>query len=78
MSWGGRISDKELTLSSGFLNDINFVDMVMGDRGFLISLAFAVLGSELVSPLFTYECKQLPGKVVSEAHWLSAVRTHVE
>ena len=35
--WGGRISDKQLTIESGFLDLLNFRDSIIADRGFLIA-----------------------------------------
>ena len=34
--WGGRASDKEITLNSGFLDKVTFGDCVLADRGYLI------------------------------------------
>ena len=34
--WGWRASDKEITVKSGFLDQITFVGCFLADRGFLI------------------------------------------
>ena len=34
--WGGRASDKEITLNSGFLDKVTFGDHVLAGRGFLV------------------------------------------
>ena len=41
--WGGRVSDKEITLSS-FLNYIEMGDQVLADRGFTIREEIAAVG----------------------------------
>ena len=36
-SWGGRVSDKTLNSESGFLQLLEYGDVVLGDRGFGVS-----------------------------------------
>ena len=35
--WGGRASDKNITLHSGFLEKINSGDLVLAARGFILN-----------------------------------------
>jgi len=49
-SWGGRTSDKHITLHSGFLDLIEPYDKVMADRGFQIREDLALLNAELLIP----------------------------
>ena len=42
--WGGRASDKEITLNSGFLGNVTFGNCVLTDRGFLIEKVLAAQG----------------------------------
>ena len=57
--WGGRVSDKELTRESGFLNKLEHTDEIMADRGFLIEEELALQGAKLTIPAFTKGKKQL-------------------
>uniref|UniRef100_A0A8C6UUF1 DDE Tnp4 domain-containing protein n=1 Tax=Neogobius melanostomus TaxID=47308 RepID=A0A8C6UUF1_9GOBI len=76
--WGGRISDKELTIQSGFLEKLEYGDVVLADGGFLISEELAIYGASLAIPPFTRGKKQLSMKEVETARRLSRVRIHVE
>ena len=58
-AWGGRISDKEITQRSGFLDKISYGDSVMADRGFTISDDLAICGTKLIIPAFTKGKSQL-------------------
>ena len=50
--WGGRVSDKEITDKSGFYDKLEYGDLVLADRGFLIQ-ELAVRGASLAIPAFT-------------------------
>ncbi|XP_078606457.1 uncharacterized protein LOC144879100 [Branchiostoma floridae x Branchiostoma japonicum] len=77
-SWGGRISDKDITLKSRFYNKVEYGDMIMADRGFTISEELALKGATLVMPPFTTGRTQLPGRIVQDARQISTLRIHVE
>ena len=62
--WGGRASDKELTLNSGFLDRVTFGDCVLADRRFLIEEELAAQGAILRIPALTRGKAQMPGKDV--------------
>ncbi|KAK3105808.1 hypothetical protein FSP39_006157 [Pinctada imbricata] len=49
-AWGGRTSDKFVTLNSGFLNIVQPYDKVMADKGFPIREELALLHAELLIP----------------------------
>ena len=51
--WGGRASDKEITISSGFLDKVVHGDCVLADRGFLIEEELATRGAVLRIHAFT-------------------------
>lgn len=76
--WGGRVSDKEITLKSGFLDKLSHGDEVLADRGFLVSEELASLGVNLRMPSFTRGKKQLSASEVHMSKSLSNVRIHVE
>ena len=74
--WGGRASDKEITLNSGFLGNVTFGNCVLTDRGFLIEKVLAAQGVVLWYHLLLkerHECLQkmltcLEGKHMLEIH----------
>lgn len=76
--WGGRVSDKQITSESGFLDKITHGDCVLADRGFLIQDELTERGAILKIPKFTKGKKQLPGRDVDESRQLAHVRIHVE
>ena len=43
--WGGRVSDKIITIESGFLDFLENGDFVLADRGFLIEDELAARGA---------------------------------
>ena len=76
--WGGRVSDKVLTLESGFSEKVSHGDCILADRGFLIEQELNEKGAYLKIPYFTKGKDQLSGKEVHESRQLSNVRIHVE
>ena len=51
--WGGRVSDKNLTQESNFLNHLEPGDVVLADRGFTVKEDIASHGAHLEIPAFT-------------------------
>ena len=51
--WGGRVSDKEITIKSGFLRLIEYGDQVLADHGFTVAEKVASKGGILITPSFT-------------------------
>lgn len=76
--WGGRVSDKQITQESSFLNFILPGDVVMADRGFTIAEDLALCGAKLVIPPFTRGKNQLSQREVEVAKEISRSRIHVE
>ena len=77
-AWGGRVSDKVITLRSGLLDLLEPGDQVMADRGFLIDEAIAARSACLVRPAFTRGHKQMPQQSVEDSRQQSTLRIHVE
>ena len=76
--WGGRTSDKEITSKSGFLDRLDYGDMVMADRGFTISRELSLKGATLAIPDFTKGKVQMPAGSVARSRRISNVRIHIE
>ena len=76
--WGGRVSDKNLTQESNFLNHLEPGDVVLADRGFTLKEDIASHGAHLEIPAFTRGKKQLSQEDVEKSKQLSKVRIHVE
>jgi len=76
--WGGRVSDKEITLKSGFLNHIENGDQVLADRGFTVAEEIACKGGVLVIPFFTKGKNQLSSREVDTSRSIANVRIHIE
>ena len=77
-AWGGRASDKEVTLCSGLLEKVKEGDVFLFDRGFRCKEMFAARGATLLMPSLTKNRAQLPGAEVTTSRKLSRVRIHVE
>ena len=77
-AWTGRVSDKVITQKCGFLDHIEYGDVVLADRGFNIQDDLAVIGARLEIPSFTKGKTQLSKAEVEKSRRLSRVRIHVE
>ena len=76
--WGGRVSDKQITIDSGFIDKLEAGDCILADRGFNVKAELAVKGAVLKIPSFTKGKKQLAGSEVDMSRQLANVRIHVE
>ena len=76
--WGGRVSDRHLTVSSGLLRHLKYGDLVLADRGFDIIDDLAMVGASLAIPPFTRGKPQLSQREVEFSRQLSNIRIHVE
>ena len=77
-AWGGRISDKEITQKSGFLEKSEYGYCVVVDRGFSVSDDLALCGAELKIPAFTKGKSLLSKCEVERTRQIARVRIHVE
>lgn len=76
--WGGRVSDKEITIKSGFLEMIERGDQILADRGFTLEQEIATRGGILVIPSFTKGKSQLSAHEVDTSRQIANVRIHIE
>lgn len=76
--FGGRASDKLITQQSGSLDLLQYGDLVLADRGFLIQEDLGSRGARLAIPSFTKGKKQLSMRQVEMSRRLERVRIHVE
>ena len=76
--WGGRASDKQITLDGKLLDLLDPYDVVMADRGFLVADELAAMSVRVVTPHFTKGKQQMSRREVQESRRLSRVRIHVE
>ena len=77
-SWGGRVSDKHLTMNSGLLQKLLPGDIVLADQGFDVGEVVAMAQASLHMPAFTKGLDQLPPAEVEKTRKLANVRIHVE
>ena len=45
--WGGRASNKLITIESGFLDKVSYGDCILADRGFVVEEELATRGAVL-------------------------------
>uniref|UniRef100_A0A669BKE1 DDE Tnp4 domain-containing protein n=1 Tax=Oreochromis niloticus TaxID=8128 RepID=A0A669BKE1_ORENI len=77
-AYGGRCSDKFITMDSGILTYLKPGDEVMADRGFTIKDLLFERKVRLVIPAFTKKRRQLTEEQVTYTCRIANVRIHVE
>ena len=79
-AWGGRASDKLITLkSSSLMESLEDGDAVMADRGFNVAADFKKKGVQLLIPDFKGRDRaQISQKEASRSEYISKARIHVE
>ena len=76
--WGGRVSDKEITLKSRFLGYLQHGDCILADHKFTIAEELASCGATLKILHFAKGNEQMPGKEVDASRKTSSVRICVK
>ncbi|XP_065301299.2 uncharacterized protein [Dermacentor albipictus] len=77
-AFGGRASDKAITEECGVLNLLEYGDVVLADRGFLIAESVGLCHASLVTPAFTKGKRQLSSSDIERTREIANVRIHVE
>lgn len=76
--WGGRASDRHITVNSNFLRLIDSGDQIMADKGFLIADELLMRRAELVMPPGVRGHDQMPRADTIETKKIANLRIHVE
>lgn len=76
--YGGRSSDKFIVEDSNFLENLDFGDIVLADRGFTVHESVSLRNAELRIPSFLGKRNQLTRLEVEESRELARIRVHVE
>lgn len=77
-AFGGRASDKFITLKSELLDYLQDGDVVLADKGFLIETEVEATGASLKMPSFVRNGNQLHPTEVETSRHISSIRIHVE
>uniref|UniRef100_L7M0T8 Putative tick transposon n=1 Tax=Rhipicephalus pulchellus TaxID=72859 RepID=L7M0T8_RHIPC len=77
-AYGGRASDKHITEECGVLDLLEYGDVVLADRGFLIAESVGMCHATLAMPAFTKGKRQLSSEDVEKTREIANVRIHVE
>ena len=75
--YGGSVSDREITLSSGLLDKLQSGDSLMADKGFTIADECLKCNILLDVPPYVHD-KQLSAQEIVEARRIASLRIHVE
>lgn len=76
--WGGRVSDKQLTVESGFLDLLEQGDDILADRDFLVRDELAAHGATLKWTKFPNDKEEMSGQEADSSMQFSSVQIHVE
>ncbi|XP_071148569.1 uncharacterized protein [Mytilus edulis] len=76
--WGGRVSDRQITLESGILDLLDENDSVMADKGFTIKDLLDKKNCTLNMPPFKGISAQFTTEQVFETQEIAKLRIHVE
>ena len=76
--WGGRVSDKEITVKFWFLDLIEQGDQVLADKSFTVTEEVATMGGILEILSFTKGKSQLSGGEVDHSRQIANVRILIE
>lgn len=77
-AYGGRNSDKYITENCGMLDKLQPGDLILADRGFLISEQVQLRLAQVKVPAFLKGKKQLDPIDIEDTRKLASVRIHVE
>ena len=77
-SWGGRTSDRHITLNSGFMDLVEPYDIYMADRGFDIQGDLQLKRAELVIPPGARGKESMSSADVHKTKVVANLRIHVE
>jgi len=77
-AWGGRGTDKTITLGSNFFDCLQAGDVILADRGFDIKDDAGFYGCEAEIPAFTRGKPQLSALDVEKTREIAHLRIHVE
>lgn len=78
IGFGGRTSDNEITLKSGFLDNLEEGDVVLADKGFKIEDEVEEKGAFLRLPCFVKGGNQLHPTEIEHTRHIANIRIHVE
>lgn len=74
----GRVSDKEVVISSGILSLLKPNDLILADRGFPLEETIALRGAKFKVPTFMKNRTQLAVEEGDNTRRIANVRIHVE